>query len=234
MWQKKLSKLITLTMIFYVIISFNLIAQESYKWDKELVQKVEIRDKKIIDKLIFELFIPEDDVQYIEIFDVDGNGAAEGDLLKTHPSREVYPLYMLTKESRDILTGIPLPPNIEDIGLTVNINNPESAHERILFILASTIKELYTQDKPLKLYFEQNEDMTYKFEFFGYNPEDLKDKEVSLGKSQTQRIHDLLKALYKEFNQEFVDWQPAVIHVVKTERDTLYLPENTSRRKKRD
>jgi hypothetical protein len=232
MWHRNFSKLPLIILTLLLFISFRAIAQESYKWDKELVQKVEIRDKNVINKLMLELFIPESDVDYIEIFDVDANGAAEGDLLKVHPSRNVYPLYMLSKESRDILTGIPLPPNIEDIGLTININNPETASERILFILASTIKELYSQDKPLKLYFEQNEDKTYKFEFFGYNPEDLKDKDVNLGKNQTQRIHDLLKALYKEFNQEFVDWQPAVISVVKTVRDTLYLPENTSKKKK--
>lgn len=225
MWQKSLCKLILIVMIIPVFITFRTFAQESYRWDKELVQKVEIRDKKVINKLIFELFIPESDVEYIEIFDADGNGAAEGDLLKVHPSRNVYTLYMLSKDSRDILTGIPLPPNIEDIGLTININNPETAHERILFILASTIKELYSQDKPLKLYFEQNEDGTYRFEFFGYRPEDLIDKDVNLGKNQTQRIHDLLKALYKEFNKEFVDWQPTVIHVIKTERDTLFVPE---------
>ena len=225
MWQKIYSKLVLIVMIILLFTTFRSFAQESYRWDKELVQKVEIRDKNVINKLLLELFIPESDVQFIEIFDVDGNGAAEGDLLKAHPSRNVYPLTLLSKESRDILTGIPLPPNIEDIGLTVNINNPESASERILFILASTIKELYSQDKPLKLYFEQNEDMTYRFEFFGYNPKELKDKEVSLGKNQTQRIHDLLKALYKEFNQEFVDWQPAVIHILKIERDTLYVPE---------
>jgi hypothetical protein len=232
MWQKIYSKLVLIVMIILLFTTFRTFAQESYRWDKELVQKVEIRDKNVINKLLLELFIPESDVQFIEIFDVDGNGAAEGDLLKAHPSRNVYPLTLLSKESRDILTGIPLPPNIEDIGLTVNINNPESASERILFILASTIKELYSQDKPLKLYFEQNEDMTYRFEFFGYNPKELKDKEVSLGKNQTQRIHDLLKALYKEFNQEFVDWQPAVIHIIKTERDTFYVPENNSKRNK--
>jgi hypothetical protein len=232
MWQKIYSKLVLIVMIILLFTTFRSFAQESYRWDKELVQKVEIRDKNVINKLLLELFIPESDVQFIEIFDVDGNGAAEGDLLKAHPSRNVYPLTLLSKESRDILTGIPLPPNIEDIGLTVNINNPESASERILFILASTIKELYSQDKPLKLYFEQNEDMTYRFEFFGYNPKELKDKEVSLGKNQTQRIHDLLKALYKEFNQEFVDWQPAVIHIIKTERDTFYVPENNSKRNK--
>ncbi len=231
MWQKKVVKFVSLVMIILVFISFKILAQESYKWDKELVQKVEIHDKKVMDKLLLELFIPESDVEFIEIFDVDGNGAAEGDLLKVHPSRNVYPLYMLSKESRDILTGIPLPPNVEDIGLTVNINNPETASERILFILASTIKELYTQDKPLKLYFEQNEDMTYRFEFFGYNEADLKNKDVSLGKSQKERIHDLLKALYQEFNKEFVDWQPTVISVVKTERDTLYIPEKKSKRR---
>lgn len=226
-----MKKFVKYVVLMVLISAFRIFAQESFKWDKELVQKVEIRDKKVVDKLLLELFIPESDVEYIEIFDVDGNGAAEGDLLKVHPSRNVYPLYMLSKESRDILTGIPLPPNIEDIGLTVNINNPETASERILFILASTIKELYTQDKPLKLYFEQNADMTYRFEFFGYNEADLKNKDVTLGKNQTERIHDLLKALYQEFNKEFMDWQPAVIHVVKTERDTFYLPEKKSKRK---
>lgn len=230
MWQKIFYKFISIIWIISLFSTFRTFAQEGYEWDKELVQKVEIRDKKVIDKLILELFIPESEVDYVEIFDVDANGAAEGDLIKVHPSRNVYPLYMLTKESRDILTGIPIPPNTEDIGLTIDINNPQTAQERILFILASTIKELYSQDKPLKLYFEQNEDKTYKFEFFGFRAEDLKDKDVTLGKNQTQRIHDLLKALYKEFNQDFVDWQPAVIHIIKTERDTLYVPENKSRK----
>lgn len=227
-------KIIVIMALLYIVVqllgSTFLTAQESFRWDKELVQKVKIRDKKIIDKLVLELFIPESEIEYIEIFDVDGNGAADGDLLKVHPSRNVYSLYMLSKESRDILTGIPLPPNTEDIGLTININNPETAQERILFILAQTIKELYSEDNPLKLYFEQNEDGTYRFEFFGYKPEELINKEVSLGKDQTQRIHDLLKALYKEFNQEFVDWQPAVIHIVKTEKDTLYVPETKQKK----
>ncbi len=209
-----------------------LIAQEDYKWDKELVQKVDIRDRKVIDKLLQELFIPESNVEYIEIFDVDANGAAEGDLLKTHPSRNVYPLYTLSRESREILRGIPLPPNFEDIGMTKNIVNPETPSERILFILASTIKELYSQDKPLKLYFEQNENGTYRFEFFGFVSEDLKDKDLALGKGQTKRMHDLLKALYQEFNKEFVDWQPTVIQVVHTERDTIYLPEKPTKKKK--
>ena len=207
-------------------------AQDSYHWDKELVRKVEIRDKTVINKLVLELFIPESDIDYIEIFDVDANGAAEGDLLKVHPSRNVYSLYMLSKESREILSAIPQPSNTEDIGMTININNPETAQERILFILAQTIKELYSEDNPLKLYFEQNEEGTYRFELLGYVPEVWKNKEVSLGKTQTQKIHDLLKALYKEFNQEFVDWQPTVIHIVKTERDTLYLPENSKKKRK--
>lgn len=219
------------TMIVLITVD-KLIAQETFKWDKELVQKVEIRDRKIIDKLLMELFIPESNVEFIEIFDVDANGAAEGDLLKTHPARNVYSLYMLSKESRDILRGIPLPPNFEDIGTIKNLVNPETPSERILFILAQTIKELYSQDKPLKLYFEQNEDGTYRFEFFGFVAEDLKDKELELGKGQTKKIHDLLKALYQEFSKEFVDWQPTVIQVIQTERDTIYLPEKPTKKKR--
>lgn len=213
------------------VVSLPIFAQEMYNWDKELVQKVEIRDKKLIDKLVIELIIPESNVEYLEIFDVDKNGATEGDLLRVHPSKNVYPLYQLSKECRDILTGIPVPSNTEEMGLTINISNPETAEERILFIIASTIKELYSQDKPLKLYFEQNVDGTFRFEFFGYKSEELKqDKEVSLGKAQSQPIHDLLKALYKEFNEDFVEWQPTVIHVIKIERDTLIVPERQSKK----
>lgn len=221
-----------MTSIPILLISFGLtgLAQQNFVWDKELVQKVTITDQAVIKKLVFDLFIPESDIKFIEIFDVDKNGAAEGDLLKVHPSRNVYPLYMLSQDTREILRKIPYPPNLEDFGLTINIKNPDDAKERILFILASTIKELYSQDKPLKLYFEQNEDGVYRFDFFGFSEADLKDKDINLGKNKGQQIHDLLKALYKEFNEEFVSWQPTVIHVIKTERDTLVVPEKITKK----
>jgi hypothetical protein len=216
--------------MFITIAANAVFTQQNFIWDKELVQKVMITDQSVIKKLVFELFIPESDIAFIEIFDVDNNGAAEGDLLKVHPSRNVYPLYMLSQDTREILRKIPHPPNMENVGLTINIKNPDDAKERILFILASTIKELYSQDKPLKLYFEQNEDGVYKFEFFGFSEADLKDKDIDLGKNKSQQIHDLLKALYKEFNEEFVSWQPTVIHVIKTVRDTLVVPEKISKK----
>jgi len=216
--------------ILLMISGITVLAQQNFIWDKELVQKVTITDQIVIKKLVFDLFIPESDIKFIEIFDVDKNGAAEGDLLKVHPSRNVYPLYMLSQDTREILRKIPYPPNLENIGLTINIKNPDDAKERILFILASTIKELYSQDKPLKLYFEQTEDGVYKFDFFGFSEEDLKDKDIDLGKNKSQQIHDLLKALYKEFNEEFVSWQPTVIHVIKTERDTLVVPEKITKK----
>lgn len=224
--------LFCMTSIPILLISSGLtgLAQQNFVWDKELVQKVTITDQAVIKKLVFDLFIPESDIKFIEIFDVDKNGAAEGDLLKVHPSRNVYPLYMLSQDTREILRKIPYPPNLEDFGLTINIKNPDDAKERILFILASTIKELYSQDKPLKLYFEQNEDGVYRFDFFGFSEADLKDKDINLGKNKGQQIHDLLKALYKEFNEEFVSWQPTVIHVIKTERDTLVVPEKITKK----
>lgn len=208
----------------------SVLGQQNYAWDKELVPKVKIADQDVIKKLVFELFIPELDITFIEIFDVDDNGAAEGDLLRVHPSRNVYPLYMLSKETREILRKIPHKDNVFDVGMTINLKNPSDAKERILFILASTIKELYSQNKPLKLYFEQNEEGVYKFDFFGFSEKDLQDKEINLGKSSKQKIHDLLKALYKEFNEEFVNWQPTVIHVIKIERDTLIVPEKISKK----
>jgi len=230
--MKKRKYLISTIVIwmFVMAATVTIFGQQNFVWDKELVQKVTITDQSVIKKLVFELFIPESDISFIEIFDVDKNGAAEGDLLKVHPSRNVYPLYMLSQDTREILRKIPHPPNIQDVGLTINIKTPDDAKERILFILASTIKELYSQDKPLKLYFEQNEDGVYRFDFFGFSEEDLKDKDIDLGKGRNQQIHDLLKALYKEFNEEFVSWQPTVIHVIKTERDTVIVPEKANRK----
>ncbi len=221
--------------IFFATIEF-LIAlaawsQSSYTWDKELVRKVTITDKKIIDKLVLDLFIPESDVEHIEIFDVDANGVTEGDLLRAHPSRNVYSLMMLSQESRDIIAKIPIPENTEETGYIVNINNPETPEQRILFILAQTIKALYSTDKPLKLYFEQYEKGMFRFEFYGFSRADLKDDpNLAIGKTQGQAVSDLLKLLYKEFNQDFPTWQPTVIHIMKTERDTLIVPEPSGKK----
>ncbi|MDZ7264500.1 MAG: hypothetical protein ONB16_07940 [candidate division KSB1 bacterium] len=206
-------------------------SQSSYKWDKELVRKVTITDKVIIDKLVLDLFIPESDVDHIEIFDVDANGVTEGDLLRVQPSRNVYSLMMLSQESREIISKIPFPENTEETGYIVNINNPETPEQRILFILAQTIKALYSTDKPLKLYFEQYEKGMFRFEFFGFSRADLKDDpNLAIGKTQGQAVSDLLKLLYKEFNQDFPTWQPTVIHVMKIERDTLIVPEKSGRK----
>lgn len=230
----KRKTIIKWSLVFFIIqwlIVISVFGQQKYSWDKELVRKVTINNKTIINKLVLELFIPESNVEYLEIFDVDANGATEGDLLRVHPSRNVYSLMMLSKECREILGSIQLPANTEEMGYTININDPSTPQQRILFILASTIKALYSQDKPLKLYFEQNDSGLYKFEFYGFNPVDLKDdKNFTLGKGQKEQIHDLLKALYKEFNEEFVSWQPTVIHVIKTERDTLVVPEKISKK----
>ena len=78
--------------------------------------------------------------------------------------------------------------------------------------------------------FKENDMLNVGDKAPGFSLPDKENKEVSLGKNQKQRIHDLLKALYKTFNQEFVDWQPAVIHVVKTQRDTLYVPETKGKK----
>ena len=92
-------KFLLIIIIICILTLMNGFSQDNFHWDKELVSKVKIDDKSLIDKLVMELFIPEAVVDYIELFDVDANGPGEGDLLKTYPSRTVYPLYMLSKDN---------------------------------------------------------------------------------------------------------------------------------------
>ena len=223
-----------LFILLNIIISNTLYSQQdNFKWDKELVPKVRIVDRELIHNLELELFLIESEIDYIEIFDIDGNGIAEGDLLKVYPSQNVSSLYELSRKTTDMLSAIPHPDNTEDIGLTLNINkSPDTAQERILLILATAIKELYGDDKPIKLYFEQTDESVYKFELLGFRASDLKgaDDYIGIGgkaekEIQKQKIHSLLKALYEEFNEEFITWQPTVIHVIKTEKDTVIVPE---------
>jgi len=208
-------------------------AQDDFHWDKELVSKVEIHDKALINKFVMEMFIPESNIEYMELFDVDDNGATEGDLLKVHPSRNVYSLDLLSKESRVMLKKIPEPPNRKQEGYTKEFSDPSTAEEKILFVLVMAIKDLYSQDNSLKLYFEQSDDGLYRFELLGFDPKVLKqDKDISFGKVTSKRIQDLLKALYKEFYDEHIGWQPTVIHVIKNTKEIIYVPSDDSKKKK--
>lgn len=199
------------------------LAQEEmgFYWDKELVRKVVINDKEIINRLLIDLFIIEADVSQIEIFDVDKNGPSEGDLLKVYPSENVYSIKMLSAEVQETMNKWPYTENIEKRGKTVNIRKAETAEEKILYVLAYAINALYSHDKPLKLYFEQKESGIYTYELLGYNPKELKqDSDVLLGDDKQQKIMDLFKAFYKEMTEG----PPTLIHVVETERDTIRVP----------
>lgn len=196
---------------------------QDFYWDKELVRKVVINDKEIINKLLIDLFIIEADVTQIEIYDVDKNGPSEGDLLKVYPSEQVHSIKMLSAEVQDIMNKWPYTENIEKRGKTVNIRKAETAEEKILYVLAYAINALYSHDKPLKLYFEQKESGIYTYELLGYNPKELKqNSDVLLGDDKQQKIMDLFKAFYKEMTEG----PPTLIHVVETERDTIRIPQD--------
>ncbi len=210
-------------------------SQENYIWDKELIRKVIITNADTIKLLADELLIPESEIKQIEIYDVDQNGAGVGDLLRVQPSRAVYPLYFVSQRCQKILAKIPIPKNIIEKGSIISISgDPKTPTERILYALASVVTKIYTQDKPLKLYFEQTEDGLFIFELMGYHSDLMKDTDVSFGNviadTSQANVQDLLKALYKELYEEYLGWQPMAIHIVKTVRDTIIVPEGTKKK----
>ncbi len=205
--------------IFSQLISISTsFAQEKFYWDKELVPKVVVKEKEMIDKLLAALYIIDTEANAIEIYDVDQNGPSEGDLLKVNPSEQVHSLYLISREAQELLESIPVTPNVEKVGYTIDVRNPQTPEERILNALAYTIKTVYSPQKPMKLFFEQDEDGKYRFQLLGYSPEDLKDAQVNMGEKE---IVDLLRAVYKEISEG----PPTVIHVLKREKITLKVPE---------
>ena len=215
--------------LFLLIIQFSfLYAQESDNiyWDSELIPKIVIKDQAVIQKLLIDLFVIEANVTSIEIYDVDKNGPAEGDLLKVYPSEMVYPIKMLSAEVQEIMNKWPYSENIAKRGKTINIRDKENAtpEEKILYVLAFALKTIYSYDKPIKLYFEQQESGVYTYELLGYNPKEWKEKTIPIGSEQQQQIMDLFKAFYKEIAKG----PPTVVHVVKKEKVTVKVPQETA------
>ncbi len=214
--------------LILTVSSTNVLAQ-GYAYERELVSKIVFKDKKIIDKLLMDLFIPENDVEKIEIFDIDGNGPTEGDLMRVEPSKSVYYINMLTKETREILAGISPDADVNRTSYVKYItSNPKNAEEKILYIISLAISTLYAQDKAIQVYFEQFENGTYKFNLFGYEKTALQNnKDLPLGSG---KLHDLLKALYQEFLTEYKDFQPAILRIREVIRDTVYVPVYTKKK----
>jgi len=221
---KKMTIFVILACVFFIPSYAS--AQIDYRYDYEFVSKIVFTDKDIINRLLLDLFIPETDVEMIEIFDIDGSGPNQGDLMRVKPSMNVYNITMLTKETSDILAGIEPDPNISKVGYTKSINsNPQTAEEKILYILGLAMTKLYAQDKPIKVYFEQYEDGTFKFNLYGYEKEKLDDQaNINIGEISESQVQDLLKALYQEFASEYKGFQPTVVRIREVIRDTVYVP----------
>jgi hypothetical protein len=226
-------KTIFVALAFIIFMPVYVSAQIDYRYDYEFVSKIVFKDKKVIDKLLLDLFIPESDVKEIEIFDIDGNGPNQGDLMRVVPSMNVYNISMLTKETSDIFSQIEPAPNVSTIGYTKFINaNPQTAEEKILYILGIAITKLYSQEKPIKVYFEQHEDGTFNFNLYGYERSQLDDKaELNIGEISESQVQDLLKALYQEFASEYKGFQPTVVRIREIIRDTVYVPMYSKKKK---
>jgi len=220
-------KIQVIFLLLIIIVFSNIIqAQDNFVWDFEIVSKVKITDKNYIEQLVLELFIPESDIDYIEIFDVDDNGPTENDLIRVSPSKVVYPMGQLSQKCHELLQKIPQKPNEIQVGKTVNIDKePESAEDKILYILGVAIESLYSLNKPLKLFFEQDEHGGFKYYLLGYREESFKDSaDVSFGKITEANVQGLLKALYRKFSKEYRGFQPTVVRIREVIRDTIYVP----------
>lgn len=220
--------LILIIMLCIQLMAANAQNQQRWKYDYEWVSKIVFWDPDLINQLLLDLMIPEVNVTQIEIFDIDGNGPGPGDLMRLEPSYNVYSISdYISKETRDMLASVPKDPNVGKTGITKSVSalKQKTAEDKILYIIGYTISQLYATDKPIKIYFEQFPDGTFKFNLYGYDKPSLDStKNLAIGKVSQSKVQDLLKALYQEFSDEFMGFQPTVVKVREIIQDTLVIP----------
>jgi hypothetical protein len=165
--------LFTLLSLFYSTTH----AQLKGTWDKELVSKLILKDRIIINILISELKILEkDSIHYVEIYDFNQDGIGNNDYLKCVPSMKLYPMINISDEIKQLFQKVSAPPSLHEIGITINVKNLKTPQEAILFNLSQVIKENYDQMAPIKVYYEQNEEGLYRFDIWGYESDRMRHK----------------------------------------------------------
>lgn len=136
-----------------------------------------ITDAKLIKLLMDEFFIPETLVTRMEIIDVGKNGFGPKDLVKTHPSDEIYFLEFVSQQAQQLMNDWKFQANFQIIAQNIdpNVINNYSENKPAYNIFISLLKSLGRnyQDFPMKIKLERDSS-TVKFEMWDYNEHQLR------------------------------------------------------------
>ncbi len=142
--------------------------------DQREVQYAKITDQRLLRMFIDDFMIPEDNISYIIVYDINGDGFGQGDLARTFPGGKVY-LTTPSAKAQKFMNTWNFGGNIR---FTAHASDPpdqfENAPDSVRAmggIFASLLRGLRRnyKGKPIKIHLEQNQDVA-SIEIWGYDP----------------------------------------------------------------
>lgn len=142
--------------------------------DKATVQFAKITDPRLIQMLTDDFMIPAEDVKNLTIYDLNGDGFGENDIVQTFPGGRVF-LATPSAKVQDYMNKWSFGGNVK---FTANADDSperfENAPDSVRAmggIFASLLRGMRRnyKGKPIKMYVEQNDDVA-SIQIWGYDP----------------------------------------------------------------
>jgi len=144
--------------------------------DKTLVQTVTINNQKLIAFFAEDFMIPENEISRLVIYDLNGDGFGDTDLVRTYPGGRFY-LITQGSQAQKIMNSWDFGGNIK---FTASSDDPPEMFEQasdsmqamgaIFGALLKGLRRNYKGQK-IKLHLEQDDNNVISMEMWGYNPE---------------------------------------------------------------
>jgi len=144
--------------------------------DKTLVQTVTINNQKLIAFFAEDFMIPENEISRLVIYDLNGDGFGDTDLVRTYPGGRFY-LITQGSQAQKIMNNWDFGGNIK---FTASSDDPPEMFEQasdsmqamgaIFGALLKGLRRNYKGQK-IKLHLEQDDNNVISMEMWGYNPE---------------------------------------------------------------
>lgn len=167
--------------LFFIAIHFLLAQNNGENAQRKITQisvpVMSISDKKVIQFLMDEFFIPETLVTRMEVIDVGKNGFGTKDLIKTFPSDEIYFIEFISKKAQEIMNNWKFQANFQIIAQNASsdVLDDYTQNKPAYNIFVSLLRSLERnyKDYPIKLKLERDSS-TVSFEMWDYNERKLK------------------------------------------------------------
>ena len=168
--------------------------------DQTTVQTATIKNKNLISFFAEDFMIPEKEISWLVIYDLNGDGFGEAALARTYPGGRVY-LITPGPKAQNIMNNWSFGGNIK---FTANSDDPPELFEQapdsiramgaIFGALLKGLRRNY-KGQAVKLHLEQNDNVT-SMEMWGYNPQLMRYQPLPVARIPVEK--PVMKLIYLE------------------------------------